>query len=405
MPRTKRTLSEMEAKNAHSVTQVNRGAKAGEPMQKLTTGVPDGMSTEWEDLGGPTPENSKPDDDSNALKDPGARLKRVSDAVTKGARPADPMQKMKEEFDDEDEDEDYEVDEDEDEDELYEAASEDEDEDEEDEDEEGEKDDEEEEKPKKGKKKMAEEFEDEDNYDLDDDVEALVSGEGLSEEFKEKTRVIYEAAVRSKVTEIRERLEQEYEAALVEEVQDIAEQLQERVDAYLEYVAEEWMNENQLAVEYGIKEQIAESFLSKLFTLFEDHHVNLPEEKYDIVENMVQKLDEMEDKLNEQIEKNMQLTQRLSESVAHRIFDEVADGLAITQQEKLASLAESVEFESAEIYREKLETLKESYFPIQRRVPTAQLETLSEGLDVPQQTDYSNAMNAYLHAASLVANV
>jgi hypothetical protein len=400
----------MEAKNAHSVTQVNRGAKSGEPMQKLTTGIPDGMSTDYEDLGGPTPENSKPDDESNAVKDPGARLRRVSDAVTRGARAAEPMQKMKspvkEEYDDEDEslleDEDLESDEyeydeegEDDEDELEEAKGEEDDEDEEEEDE-----DEEEEKPnKKSKKKMEEEF------DLDEDVEAIVAGEDLSEEFKEKTRVIYEAAVRSKVTEIKERLEEEYEMALVEEVQEIAEQLQSRVDSYLEYVAEEWFNENQLAIEYGIKEQISESFLSKLFNLFEEHHVNLPTEKYDIVENMVLKLDEMEDKLNEQIEKNVQLTQRLSESVADKIFDDVADGLAITQQEKLASLAESVEFESADSYREKLETLRESYFPIKRRVATAQMETLSEGVEVPGAVDYSDAMSHYLQAASLVANV
>jgi hypothetical protein len=395
MPRSRKTISEMEAKNAHSVTQVNRGAKPGDPMQKLTTGIPDGMSTDYEDLGGPTVENSKPDDESNAIKDPSSRLKKVSDAVTRGAKPAEPMQKMKspvkEEFEDEESDEDlYEDSDENDEEVIYESE-----EDEESENEEEESDSDEED----------EEEYDEEEYDLDDDVEALVSGEDLSEEFKEKTRVIYEAAVRSKVSEIKEHLEEQYRQALVEEVQEISEQLQERVDAYLEYVAEEWMEENQLAVQYGIKEQIAESFLSKLFGLFEEHHVNLPEEKYDIVENMVHKLDEMEDKLNEQIEKNMQLTQRLSESVADRIFDEVADGLAITQQEKLASLAESVEFESADSYREKLETLRESYFPQNRRVAIAQLETLSEGVDVPQPTDYSQAMSTYLQAASLVANV
>lgn len=397
MPRTRQNLSEMEAKNAHSVTQVNRGAKAGESMKKLTTGIPDGQTGNWEDLGGPTPENSKPDDDSNKIADPAARLKRVSDAVTRNAKPAEPMQKMKEEYDEEDEDlEDLEDEEDEEE-ELQEEKEE---EDEEDEDE-----DEEEAPKKKSKKHEKEEDEEEsmkesaeEEYNFEEDVDAIVEGEGLSEEFKEKTRVIYEAAVRSKVSEIREHLEEQYEAALAEELEVIASELQERVDAYLEYVADEWISDNKLAVQYGIKEQIAESFLGKLFELFEDHHVNLPEEKYDIVENMVEKLDEMEDKLNEQIEKNVQLTQKLSESVADRIFDEVADGLAMTQQEKLASLAESVEFESEATYREKLETLRESYFPQKSRVQNAQLETLSEGTEYHEEPDYSPAMETYLRA-------
>lgn len=405
MPRTKKILSEMEAKNAHSVTQVNRGAKPAEPMKKLTTGIPDGQTGSWEDLGGPTPENSKPDDDSNKIADPGARLKRVSDAVTRNAKPAEPMQKMKEEYDEDDEDlEDLE----------------DEEEYEEDEDLQEEKEEEEEDKPAKKSKKSKEDEEDEDEededeedsmkesaeeeYDFDEDVDAIVEGEGLSEEFKEKTRVIYEAAVRSKVSEIRDRLEEQYEAALAEEVQEIAAELQERVDAYLEYVAAEWMDENKLAVQYGIKEQIAESFLGKLFNLFEEHHVNLPEEKYDIVENMVEKLDEMEGKLNEQIEKNMMLSRMVSESKADVIFQQVADGLAVTQQEKLASLAESVEFESEETYREKLETLRESYFPQKSRVQSAQMETLSEGVEYSEEVDYSPAMEHYLRAISFGAN-
>ena len=402
MPRTKTTYGSASDENQYSVTAVNRGAQAGEPMQQLRTGVPDGMSTEYEDLGGPTI------DDPNAeLVDAGARLRPVRDAVTRNARPADPMQKMAEE-------EEYENEEmiDEHEEDLYEGSNSGCEEEEG-----GEEEEEDDEKPSKrgrGRRKndddedskMNEEYEEDDYYlDLEADVDALVSGEDLSEEFKEKTRVIYEAAVRSKVSEIREQLEEQYEIALQEEVEAIAQDLQDRVDAYLEYVAEEWISDNQLAVEYGIKDQISESFLGKLFNLFEEHHVNLPQEKYDIVENMVEKLDEMENKLNEQIEKNISLTQKLSESVANRIFDEVADGLAITQQEKLASLAESVEFESERSYREKLATLRESYFPQIRRVPVAQLETLSEGVSAPKAMDYSPAMEAYLQAASLVANV
>jgi exonuclease VII large subunit len=180
-------------------------------------------------------------------------------------------------------------------------------------------------------------------------------------------------------------------------------ELQERVDSYLEYVSDEWMQENALAIEYGIKEQLSESFLSNLKNLFEDHYVQLPEEKYDVLENMVDKLDEMETKLNEQIERNVQLNRRLSESVADRIFDAVSDGLAITQKEKLASLAESVEFESEGEYREKLETLRESYFPTRNIAPTAQPETLSEGV-VSSNEDYSPSMNTYMKALSMLAN-
>jgi hypothetical protein len=378
-----KNLQEMEVGTKQSKTAVNASAKPADPMQKLTTGIPDGQSTSYIDLGGPTPENYKTDDDSAKFKDPASPLKQVKDVVNKGAAAADSMKGLKksdavkeeEEIDNEDYIEEEIVDESE------EVDSESEEETEEEE---------------------TEEEVVEEEFDIEEDVNALLSGEDLSEEFQEKARVIFESALRSKVNEIKESLEVQYEERLVEEVSEIAEALQERVDAYLEYVTEEWMNENQLSVEKGLKEELTESFLSGLKGLFEEHYVQIPEEKYNVLESMVEKLDEMETKLNEQIEKNILLNNRLSESVADRIFDEISEGLAVTQKEKLASLAESVEFGSDAEYREKLETLKESYFPSRVVTPTATTETLSEGVDIIPEY-HSDSMNAYLRTLANVA--
>ena len=391
-----KNLQEMEVGTKQSRTAVNANAKAGDAMSKLTTGIPDGQTGGWEDLGGPTPDNYRPDDNSAQLKDAGSPLKQVKDVVNKGAKGADSMKGIKktdavkeeEELDDEDFIEE-EIDEDE---EVIEAKKYSEngnnDEDEEDEEDKEEEEDEDD---------MKEEF------DIEEDVNALLSGEDLSEEFQEKARMIFESALRSKVNEIRESLEVQYEERLVEEVQAISEELEERVDSYLEYVAEEWVNENTLSIETGLKEELTESFLGGLKQLFEEHYVEIPEEKYDVLESMVEKLDDMETKLNEQIERNIQLNKRLSESVADRIFDDISEGLATTQKEKLASLAESVEFESETEYREKLETLKESYFPSRVVAPSATTETLSEGVEVATEF-HSDTMNAYLKTLSAVAN-
>jgi hypothetical protein len=376
-----KNLQEMEVGTKQSKTAVNASAKPADPMQKLTTGIPDGQSTSWEDLGGPTPENYKSDDDSAKLKDAGSPLKQVKDVVNRGAKAAEGMKVLKksdavkeeEELDDEEviSEEEEEVT-----DEVTESEEEEE---------------------------VEEEVEEvEEEFDIEEDVTALLSGEDLSEEFQEKARVIFESALRSKVNEIKESLEAQYEERLVEEVVEISEALQERVDSYLEYVAEEWMTENQLSVEKGLKEELTESFLGGLKGLFEEHYVQIPEEKYDVLESMVEKLDEMETKLNEQIERNINLNKRLSESVADRIFDEISEGLAVTQKEKLASLAESVEFGSDTEYREKLETLKESYFPSRVVAPMATTETLSEGVDIIPEY-HSDSMNAYLRTLSNVA--
>ncbi len=345
-------LQEMEVGTKQSKTAVNAGAKAAESMDTSIAGS-------YEDLGGPTPENYRSDDDSAKLKTPGKTLSQVKNVVNKGAKAADAMTSVKEEEEIDDED-------------LIEEEQE----------------------------EVVEE-ETTEEYDIEEDVNALLGGEELSEEFKEKARVVFESALMAKVNEIKEALEVEYQEKIVEEVEEIKEALQERVDSYLEYVADEWFTENQLAVEYGLKTEMTESFLEGMKGLFEAHYVSIPEDKYDVLESMVEKLDDMETKLNEQIEKNIQLNQRLAESVADGIFDEISEGLAATQKEKLASLAESVEFESEEEYREKLEMLKESYFPA-NKAPKAHTETLSEGVDHSTET-ISGPMANYLRTLQAVA--
>ena len=379
-------LQEMEIGTKQSKTAVNANAKAADAMPHLSGSTP-GQTGGWEDLGGPTPQNYKSDDDSAKLKTPGATLKQVKDVVNKGAKAAEPM-KEEEELEDEDL-----IDEEIDEDDLIEEEAEEE---------------EEEKAPKKKAKKDEDEDEDEEEedeeemkeeFDIEEDVNALLEGEDLSEEFQEKARTIFEAALRSKVYDIKEALEEQYVVALTEEVEEIKSILSERVDAYLEYVADEWIQENALVIEQGLKTEMTESFLQGMRGLFEEHYVSIPEEKYDVLESMVEKLDEMETKLNEQIEKNVSLNKRLAESVADGIFEQVADGLADTQKDKLASLAESVEFESEEEYREKLETLRESYFPSRVVSPSARTETLSEGLEATPES-YSDSMAAYLKTLS-----
>ena len=342
-------LQEME----QSKTAVNANAKAGDPMQHLAPGAVAGQPS-VEDLGGPTPENYKPDDDSAKIREP--KVKTVKDVVTKGAKAADPMKGMKEE-------EEVSSDEVLEEEEVVAEAE--------------------------------ETTETQEEYDIEEDVNALLGGEELSEEFRQKAKIVFEAALSSKVTEIQEALEVQYEQKLEEARQGLKEALTERVDSYLEYVAEEWMTENELAIEHGLKTEMTESFLSGMKGLFEEHYVTIPEDKYDVLESMVAKLDDMETKLNEQIDKNIGLNKRLAESTADSVLSTVSEGLAATQKEKLASLAESVEFESEEEYREKLETLKESYFS---RTPVSTSEapqTLSEGVDTTD-APVSNGMEAYL---------
>ena len=376
------TLQEMENIEENVVT---KGAKPADPMPKLTTG---GTPPNVEDLGGPTPENYKADDDSAKLKTPGTTLKQVKDIVNKGAKPAEGTPAgMKEEEEVEGEvvaEDEVTTDEvvSEEEETADEIVSEEE----------------------TTEEEIVEE--EEEAIDVETDIQALLEGEELSEDFTNKARTIFEAAIRSKVAEMKEQVKSEYEENLIEQVQSIKEELTDRVDSYLEYVADEWIAENQLAVEKGLKTEMTESFLTGMRSLFEEHYVSIPDEKYDVLENMVDKLDEMEGKLNEQIDKNVALNKRLSESVADVIFAEVAEGLALSQKDKFASLAENVEFESEKSYREKLATLRKSYFPENAGVQRDESENLSEETQSTQYqtTPVSNTMERYLQTLTRVSN-
>ena len=399
-----RNLQEME-------NVVTKGAAPAEPMHNIkqnASGVMiPGQTGAWEDLGGPTPENYRPDDNSAALKTPGATLSQVRDVVNAKASAAEgprtsatpvstPGQGggMKEdaEYDEElIEDEETEEEVVSEKSNSYEGGEEDEDE-------------EDDEVEHKGKKKNKKKEEVEEEFDIEEDVNALLAGEELSEEFQEKARTIFEAAIRSKVAEIKEDLQSSYEQALVEEIEAIKEGLVDRVDAYLEYVADEWISENTLAVEHGLKTEMTESFLQGMKSLFEDHYVTIPEDRYDVVENMVDKLDEMEEKLNEQIQRNVALNRRLAESVADVILSDVSEGLALSQKDKLASLAENVEFDSEVNYREKLVTLRESYFPTRDAVTQRNTsENLSEETDMTIHQSVSDTMSTYLQTLSRVS--
>ena len=362
-------LQEMEVKTQQSKTVVNANAKPADPMPTMAD--PGTQLGNVEDLGGPTPENSKPDDDSNKLKTPTGTLKQVKDVVTKGAKPADGGVKEEEvevEGDvvsEEPTDEESTLRK-----KMEEAIKESEET--------------VEEVTAEGEEVVAEE-EEVIEVNVEDDINALIAGEELSEDFQEKARTIFETAINSKVSIIKEDLEKEYAKILQEEIDSTKVELTERVDSYLEYVANEWLEENSLAVEQGLKAEMSESFLTGMKSLFEEHYVSIPEDKYDVLESMVNKLDDMEEKLNEQIEKNVGLTKRLAESKSDGILSDVSEGLAVTQKDKLASLAESVEFESETDYREKLVTLRNSYFPT-RQVASTQSEDsemLSEEANAP----------------------
>jgi len=351
---------------------VTKGAAKADPMP--SSGIP------VEDLGGPTPENYKPDDDSAKLKDPSATLAQVKDVVNAKAMKAEEAETEEEVIEEEEATTDEVVAEEEtaSEEESTEVVAEEETSEEE---------------------TVAEE---EEKYDVEADVAALLEGEELSEEFQSKAKTIFETAIKTKVAEIKEELQESYATALVEELDKIKAGLTERVDSYLEYVADEWIQENQIQVEAGLKTEMTESFLEGMKSLFEEHYVTIPEDKYDVLNSMVDKLDEMESKLNEQIDRNVALNRRLAESNADGVFTAVAEGLADTQKEKLATLAENVEFESEADYREKLETLKESYFPSKTSTPKSTSENLSEEVstDEAPSEDVAPRMQAYLDILS-----
>ena len=259
-------------------------------------------------------------------------------------------------------------------------------------------------KPSDASAKMEETEEDgeetiaETKYDFTEDVDALVAGEELSEEFRLKAATIFEAAVTSRVNKEVAALQEAFEATLTEEVEKIQTELAEKVDDYLTYAAESWMKENALQIEHGIKTEMAESFFNGLKGLFLEHNFTVPEEKFNLLDGMAGELNDMEAKLNEQIDANVALNKRVGEFVKMEIVNECAVGLAETQKEKLASLAEGVEFETEEDFRKKVETIKESYFTRKAELAESVSEPTEEASEPLVEETVSGTMSKYVDA-------
>jgi hypothetical protein len=277
-------------------------AKAGsDPMQKMP-------GAEVVDLGGPTPQNSKPDDDSNKIH----ATKAAKSATAPTTKPSAASAKMEEVE------------------ETEEVIAEEE---------------------------QAEEI------DFSSDIDAIFADETLSEEFKSKATTVFEARVYDRVAQIQEELETEYAAQLEEAVNEIQKDLTEKVDDYLNYVVEQWMEENAIAIESGLRAELTEEFIAGLRNLFAEHYIDVPTEKVDLVDELATKVEELESKLDEEIERGMSFAKALVESRKNEVTREVCEGLTTTQVEKIRTLAESVEFSGEDEYKEKLETIRENYFP------------------------------------------
>ena len=231
--------------------------------------------------------------------------------------------------------------------------------------------------------------------DLSDDVKALTGGEGLSEEFKQKAATIFEAAVKAKIKAELERLEQEYAEAFDQSMTEAKDELSDKVDNYLNYVVEEWIKKNEVALEHKLKAEIAESFIADLRGLFEKHDITIPDDQFDLLDAAASKADVMEEKLNEELQKNIEMTRRINELEQHEILLDVASDLADTEVEKFAELAENVEYESADNYRTKLETIKDSYFPKAQVTEDGQAAPTE---DAYNEEDVTNNMAAYMTA-------
>ncbi|RPG76247.1 MAG: hypothetical protein CBC45_001055 [Euryarchaeota archaeon TMED85] len=234
------------------------------------------------------------------------------------------------------------------------------------------------------------------SVDVSDDVDALTSNEDLSEEFKNKAKTVFEAAIKSKLRSEIVRMEEEKSKSITEEVETIKVELTEKVDNYMNYVVEEWMKENEIALERGLKGEISEDFISGLKALFEEHYIDVPDEKYDILGQQSEKIDDLEKKLNEQIEKNASMKSDNSKLVRESVFSQACSDLTDTEAEKFKGLVEDVEFSDEDSFKEKLDTLKESYFP--------KAQTVAESVDSETNTGSESyetgAMAAYMDAIS-----
>ena len=258
---------------------------------------------------------------------------------------------------------------------------------------------------KKEMKSMKKESAEEVEIDLSDDVKALVSSDAdLSEEFKDKAATIFETAVKTRIKEQTKILEAQYEEKLSAEKETMKEAMVEKVDSYLNYVVEEWMKENELAVERGIRTEIAEDFITGLKDLFKEHYIDVPEEKYNVLDDLTNQNKKLEDKLNEQIEKNVELSKKVSDADRATIVAEISDDLADTEKEKFTSMAENVEYDSADKFREKLETIKESYFPKKKIEESSSKDDVdSVAANAPTSESNTDAMAAY--TAAITKNI
>jgi len=233
------------------------------------------------------------------------------------------------------------------------------------------------------------------DMDMKEDVDALTSGEDLSEEFKSKAATIFEGAVKAKLVEEIEKLESEYETKVDEKVSEVKEEIVDKVDAYLNYVVEEWMKENELAIEKGLRNEITEDFIGGLKSLFESHYINVPQEKYDVIESQAAEIEKLKEEVNQTIEKNVELNQKVSENNRQEIINDVSSDLAATEAEKLGKLAESIEYKDAESFRKGVETLKNSYYPTKEASDTESNEVAANA-----GSDLSESMAAYTAAIS-----
>ena len=341
-------MSEEQTKTLDE-SSVTAGAKPAEPQGKLG---PDGSSLAGiQDLGGPTPFNSKPTDDSNKYKTIAG-----GNAQAPKTKPSD-ASAQKAEFSDKGD---------------VKAGHEPEGE------------------------VIAENPAEEESVievDLSADVAALTEGENLSEEFKEKAKTIFEAAVVSKLNEELDRMHEDYAKALETEIETVKTELAEKVDDYLSYAVTQWMDKNSLQVEAGIKAELGESVLTGLKKVFVENYIELPDEKVDLVDDLQSQLNKMESKLNESIEENVGLSKKVGGYIKNGIVTEIAEGLSLSQKEKLVSLAEAVEFENEEAFKEKVSTLRESYFSTK-----PEKTTVSEDVQVENAPEAGSAMDAYSQA-------
>ena len=367
-----------------AIVEASANPNADAPKKNAVAAEPSHLSNDAEDLGAPV---VKPTDSNSA--DGTKKVKQVSDTVSKSAQVSGEPSHLKAGYSEETDSED----------EVVESKEKD-----------IKKDVEEKEiEAKEGMKKKslkASHCEETDSLDIKSDIDALVGDADLSEEFKTKAATIFEAAITSKVKAEQERLQSEYDTKFEEEISKSKSELTEKVDSYLNYVVEEWMKENKLALERGIKGEIAEDFIGGLKKIFEDHYIDVPDEKYDVLEDQASKIEGLEKKLNEEIEKNVEMNKVNGGYKRQEIIDENSKDLADTAKEKFDSLVEGVEYSSEEDFAKKVETIQESYFgqKAEKSVDNTDIDDVAVG-DENSNEDLSNAMAAYTNAISKTKDI